>query len=285
MTPLVPALAGMALVGGVLLLVAGLRPVVVDAAPRPGRGVGARLRRLRRRTVIVAAVSAGAGLVVAVATGWLIALVVFPLGALGLPALLGDTGEARTIGRLEALAEWTRNLAGVLRVGAGLEGALADTLRSTPAAIRPEVSRLVARVRARWDVPEALRAFAAEFDDVTGDLVAATLILASRKRADGLAQILSGLAESVAAEVAARRRLEADRAKPRQTARIVTLITVVTLAVLVMSGQALEPYRSPLGQLILAGLLGVYVGLLVVMRRMSTPKPIPRFIAETGGAS
>ena len=40
------------------------------------------------------------------------------------------------------------------------------------------------------------------------DLVAATLILAAQKRADGLAQILSGLAESVSAEVAARRHLE-----------------------------------------------------------------------------
>ncbi len=85
-----------------------------------------------------------------------------------------------------------------------------------------EVHRLVARLRARWVTEDALRAFADELDDSTGDLVAANLILGARRRGAGLASVLEGLAESVAADVRARRQVEADRAKPRATARWVT---------------------------------------------------------------
>ena len=224
--------------------------------------------------------AAAAGVFVALLSGWVIAIVLFPLAAVGLPVVLGTSDESHTIERLEGLAEWTRNLAGVITVGVGLEGALVATLRTAPDIIRPEVATLVSRIRSRWNTGEALRAFADEFDDSTGDLVAATLILAAQKRADGLSQILSGLAESVSAEVAARRHLEADRSKPRQTARIVTLITVVCLVGMAATGQYLEPYRSPMGQVVLSVLLALYVLGLVVMRRMARVKPLPRLLTS-----
>ena len=75
-----------------------------------------------------------------------------------------------------------------------------------------------------------MRAFADELDDPTGDLVAANLILGARRRGAGVASVLEALAESVAADVRARREIEADRAKPRSTARWVTIITVGPLA-------------------------------------------------------
>ena len=108
-----------------------------------------------------------------------------------------------------------------------------------------------ARLRARWATEEALRAFADELDDATGDLVAANLILGARRRGAGLASVLEGLAESVAADVRARRQVEADRAKPRATARWVTLISVSVLVVLALSGDYVEPYGTPLGQVLL----------------------------------
>ena len=183
------------------------------------------------------------------------------------------------------MEEWTRSLAGVLTVGVGLEQALIATLRSTPTAIRPEVSRLVARLRARWSTEDALRAFADELDDATGDLVAANLILGARRRGAGLASILESLAESVAADVRARRQIEADRAKPRATARWVTIITVSVLAVLALTGSYIEPYGTPLGQALLALLLTLYVLTLVWMRRMATGATLPRFIGTPAGAS
>ena len=145
-----------------------------------------------------------------------------PIAVIGLPILLVAPPAATQIARLEAMEEWTRSLSGVLTVGIGLEQALVATLRSTPAPIAAEVQRLVARLRARWDTEKALRAFADELDDATGDLIAANLILGARRRGAGLASVLEGLAESVAADVRARRQVEADRAKPRATARWVT---------------------------------------------------------------
>jgi tight adherence protein B len=193
--------------------------------------------------------------------------------------LLSAPPAAARVGRLEAMEEWTRSLSGVLSVGVGLEQALMATVRSTPDPIRPEVTRLVARLRARWSTEDALRTFAEELDDATGDLVAANLILGARRRGAGLASVLEGLAESVAADVRARREIEADRAKPRTTARLVTLITIGVLAVLALTGSYIDPYRSPLGQLILVVLLAAYVATLVWMRRMAAGAPLPRFLA------
>jgi len=278
MNPLVPAIVGVLAVGGVMGLVAGLRRVPIATGAPARLGVLSRLVRVPRRILISGVVGVAGGVAVALLSGWVIAIVVFPLAAVGLPMLLGASDEAHTIERLEGLAEWTRNLSGVITVGVGLEGALVATLRTAPDVIRPEVATLVSRIRSRWNTQEALRAFADDFHDSTGDLVAATLILAAQKRADGLSQILSGLAESVAAEVAARRHLEADRSKPRQTARIVTLITLVCLLIMATTGHYLDPYRSPIGQVVLSVLLALYVGGLVIMRRMARVKPLPRLL-------
>ena len=202
-----------------------------------------------------------------------------PIAVIGLPILLSAPPAATQIARLEAMEEWTRSLSGVLTVGIGLEQALVATLRSTPAPIADEVQRLVTRLRARWDTEKALRAFADELDDATGDLIAANLILGARRRGAGLASVLEGLAESVGADVRARRQVEADRAKPRATARWVTVISASVLVVLALSGTYVEPYRTPVGQVLLVLLLSAYVATLIWMRRMAAGKPLPRFLA------
>jgi Flp pilus assembly protein TadB len=248
---LVPALAGALLVGGLIALFVGLRPApVIDRPSRARRTI-----ELSLQTRILLLSGAAAGVVAFLVTGWMLALIAVPVAFVGLPALLSSSSATARIKRLEAMEEWTRSLAGVLTVGVGLEQALVATLRSTPAAIAPEVTRLVARLRARWVTEGALRAFADELDDATGDLVAANLILGARRRGAGLASVLEGLAESVAADVRARRQVEADRAKPRATARWVTLISVGVLVILALSGTYVEPYQSPLGQVVLVALL------------------------------
>ncbi|MGD9961794.1 type II secretion system F family protein [Nocardioides sp.] len=226
----------------------------------------------------------GAGVVAWLVTGWVLALVVVPTACVGLPTLLSSSSAAVRIERLEAMEEWTRSLAGVLTVGVGLEQALVATLRSTPAPIAPEVTRLVARLRSRWVTEDALRAFADELDDATGDLVAANLILGARRRGAGLASVLEGLAEAVAADVRSRRQVEADRAKPRATARWVTLISVGVLVVLAISGSYVEPYRTPLGQAILIVLLSAYVATLIWMRQMAVGRNLPRILSTRGAA-
>lgn len=282
MIVLIPALAGALVVAGLIGVVLGLRPT--DAPPRrPGPK---RVRSMSRRTRLLLLTGFGTGMVAWLLTGWALAVAIVPAAFVGLPMLLSSSSAALQIERLEAMEEWTRSLSGVLTVGVGLEQALVATLRSTPAAIAPEVTRLVARLRARWVTEDALRAFADELDDATGDLVAANLILGSRRRGAGLASVLEGLAESVAADVRSRRQVEADRAKPRATARWVTLISTGVLVVLAVSGTYVAPYRSPLGQVILVGLLSAYVATLIWMKQMAVGRSLPRFLAPVrGGAS
>ncbi len=281
MIVLIPALAGALVVAGMIGLFIGLRPSEhVDRPPRPLRAP-----RLSKETLRLLLAGVVAGVLAFAITGWVVTLVATPVAFVGLPVLLSSSSAQQRIVRLEAMEEWTRTLAGVLTVGVGLEQALVTSLRSTPAAINPEVTRLVSRLRARWKTEDALRAFADELDDATGDLVAANLILGAQRRGAGLASVLEGLAESVAADVRARRQIEADRAKPRATARWVTLISVGVLVVLAISGTYVEPYRSPVGQVILVLLLAAYVATLVWMKRMAIGRPMPRFLAAADGVA
>jgi tight adherence protein B len=279
MTALVPALGG-------ALIVAGLIGVVVGLIPQPVRTAAPRRRPMIRRFVVSRRTGAlllgglGVGVVVALLSGWLLAVLLVPVAVAGLPVLLSAGGAQERIGRLEALEEWVRSLSGVLTVGVGLEQALIATVRSVPDPIRGEVGRLAARLRARWSTEAALRAFADDLDDATGDLIVANLILGARRRGSGLASVLESLAESVGADVRARRQIEADRAKPRTTARWVTIITVVVLVALGLTGQYVAPYRTGPGQLVLGVLLAAYAGVLVWMRQMAAGRPLPRFLGE-----
>lgn len=283
MSPLVPALAGALVVAGLIGIVASLRPttapvrrpVVPDAVRRWWFRVPAASR-------VWALAGIGVGLAGYLVSGWLLALLVPPLAAVGLPVLLGPPPDVARIDRLEAMAEWTRNLAGVLVAGIGLEQALMATQKAAPVAIRPETTQLVGRLRGRWQTEDALRAFADDLDDATGDMIAAYLILGARRRGPGLAAVLTALAESVADDVTARREIEADRAKPRGALRLTTLVTAGTLALFAATG-VLAPYGTPAGQVILAVLLGIYVAALMWMRKLSASPAIPRFLNEDSG--
>lgn len=277
MTALLASVAAALILTGLLLGVLGLRRTA-PPPPRPSRGRAGRAPRLSRRSRLLLLAGLVAGFAVALLTGWVVAVVVLPAAAAGIPALLNAPAANRKISRLDAMEEWTRSLAGVLTVGVGLEQALIATLRSTPDAIRPEVGALTARLRARWTTTAAVRAFADDLDDATGDLIAATLLLGAQRRGAGLASVLEGLAESVAADVRARRAVEADRAKPRTTARWITIITLVVLIGLALNGNYIAPYGTALGQAILLCLLAAYALVLVWMQRMSRGDEAPRFI-------
>lgn len=277
--PVLAAVIGMVIAAGILLIAIGLTPAP-EHPPRPRRAPSWR-RVWDRRGTTAFSVAAGllGGVLAAAVTGWVIAIPLGPMAALGLPPLLTKGGSV-SVARLDAMAEWTRNLSGVLAVGVGLEQAVFATLRSCPQPIRAEVEGLATRLRARWDTETALRAFADDLDDATGDLIAAALILGARRRGSGLGSILEGLAESVAAEVRMRRQIEADRAKPRTTARAVTVVMLAVLGVLATSSDYMAPYASPVGQVILGLLLAVFAAALLWMRRAAEGKPPPRFLGK-----
>ncbi|HEY8722150.1 type II secretion system F family protein [Pengzhenrongella sp.] len=223
--------------------------------------------------------AAGGGLIAWAVSGWPAVGLVVAIMVVGLPVLLGTAkAVARAIDRVEGVEEWTRRLSDLLVTGIGLEQAITDSQRSCPAVIRSEVNALATRLSSRWPTETALRAFAEDLDDASGDLVACALILASRRRGPGLSGVLSSVADFVADDVAARRKIEAERAKPRATARAVTFITLGVVAVGSFNSDYLAPYATPLGQLVLAALTCAFVGCLVWMRSLTVTPPEPRFL-------
>lgn len=284
-TALLGALAGLLVATGVVIFAAGLQPAPVKAEPRPRRRTWGRGTESGTWDRWRWAVAGTAGMLAWLVSSWPSAALIVAATILGLPVLLSTSRVAsRGIARIEAVEEWTRRLSDILVVGVGLEQAITTSLRSVPEAIRPEVTALAARLSARWSTETALRAFADDLGDATGDLVVASLILGHRRRGPGLARALTAVADSVAEEVAMRRRVEADRAKPRATARAVTLITLGVVGLGALNRTYLAPYGTPLGQLVLLGIAGIFIGALAWMRTLTLTAAQPRLLSSPEGA-
>lgn len=277
------ALLGLALTLGAALIYLGLQPRTEhDTDHDPGRDPLARLKaagvRLSRRELITLAVATLAGLVIAILTGWVVALMALPIAAIMLPRITSSTNNKSETDLLEAMEEWTRALSGVLHASTGLTEALVLTRRSAPEAIRPQVDLLVTRLQARQPAQQALRAFADDLNHPTGDLIASALLVGARQSGAGLTQILSGLATAVAAEVRVRRQIEAERAGPRTTARILILISVPGLAAFLLLTPYGQAYGDPFGQAVLSVILLLFFADLFWLHWITVPKPETRFL-------
>ncbi|MFD6299710.1 type II secretion system F family protein [Streptomyces sp. NPDC060235] len=285
MTLLLALLCGMTLVAGLVGVVAG---VVGTTAPRraplrqrwQARRAGAAPSedvRLRRRTLW--AVAGVVFVVVWLVSGNFVGGLLLGAGVVGVPWLISPAQLARDrIGQLEGLSEWTQRLAGLLRLGMGLEQAMITSRQGAPEELTGQVINLSDRLRLGWRPQEALRAFANELGDVTADKVVAALILSVNDRGPGLAQALEDLAGTVREEVAKKRAIEADRAKPRTTVRWMTIITVGVVVAGFFVPSYTRPYSTLLGQLVLAFLTAGFVGVLALMRQLGDFRRIPRFL-------
>lgn len=279
------ALIGLATTLGMLLVILGAVPQAPEEDSSTGRDRFARLKEaglsLTRREQVVLAATTLAGLVIAILTGWVVALFALPVAGLMVPRMLGDSRANQRIAQLEALEEWTRTLSSVLHASTGMTEALTLTLRSTPRQIKPQVELLVTRLQARRPITEALRQFADDLDDPTGDLIASTLLLGATQSGAGLTRTLNGLATAVAAEVSVRRQIEADRAGPRTQAKLLIMIAVPGMAAFLAFTPYGHAYSDPLGQAILAVILTMFFACLFWMHWMTVPKPEPRFLVAT----
>ncbi|WP_043495866.1 type II secretion system F family protein [Streptomyces viridosporus] len=285
MTMLLAFLSGMAVMGGLIGVVAG---IVGTTAPRRAplwqrwRALGGGPEqsadvRMRRRALAAAAVVVFAG--VWLASGNFVGGVLLGAAVIGVPWLITPAQVAAgRIGQLEALSEWTQRLAGLLRLGMGLEQAMITSRKGAPDALAEQITGLSDRLRLGWRPEEALRAFADELDDVTADKVTAALILSVNDRGPGLAQALEDLAGTVREEVAKKRGIEADRAKPRTTVRWMTFITVGVVVAGFFVPSYTAPYSTLLGQLVLGFLTAGFVATLALMRQLGAFRRIPRFL-------
>lgn len=290
MTAGMAAIAGLLLVGGVVGVVAGATRSWTPNRRRRYAGVGAHWAQLthrppgaagRRRDLVLTG-SLLAGLVVAVLTGWLVAIVVAPLLALGLPYLLTIPG-ARDIQLLEALDRWVRGLAATLSTGRSVTDSIRVSRRTAPPIIADEVAMLTSRLDNRWETRQALQRFADELDSADADPVVAALMLAADRGAVGASTTLRELAESIQDQLKGRRLIETERSKPYVVVRQVTVITMITLVgVFALSPGFFAAYRTPIGQVVLSVLIVCYIASLILLRRRAKQPPRDRILIKTG---
>ncbi|MDR3069253.1 MAG: type II secretion system F family protein [Cellulomonas sp.] len=275
--------AAVALAGiGATLLVAGARRVPErPTRPRQDLVALAGLRRGGRlhsqRWVLV--VSSAVGLVAGATTGRWFLVLVLPVAAVGLPALLRSDGTDPA-GTLSDLESWLRGLAGTLRGGSGLEQALRASRGSVPPSLAPSVARLVSRLDTGTSLPDALRLWADEHAAYTTDLVASCLILEAGRRSGRLATALEDLADTVAEAATNTRQVEADRSTPRWEVRAMTVLSLVLVGALMMFSQIAKFYTTPAGQLVAVVLIAAFAGCLIWMRSVAQGRPTPRFLDE-----
>ncbi|AEV86779.1 type II secretion system protein [Actinoplanes sp. SE50] len=288
MPPLMFALLAAAGVAGIMLIVAG----AVGTRPAPARPDG-RLQRARRywrganlsrrdrltRQIILVAAAAITVLV------WL--LVKIPLLALlaglivlGVRWLFGaGAGEQRAIAQLEALESWTRRLSDVVRTGLGLGEAILVSTRDAPQALAEDLQLLAAHLRGGVTIVTALDRLADRLSDATSDEVIVALRLHATDRGQRLSDILDELTASVAREITVRREVWASRADPRLTTKIMTCLGIGTYVLLVTNPTYIRPYATLMGQAVIAVCTGVFLALLIWIRKLSTTRKAPRLLS------
>ncbi|MGC4894519.1 type II secretion system F family protein [Micromonospora sp. DT31] len=284
---LIALVSGATCVAGLVLAVVALFGTRRPSGATPGGAGG--LRRLwtdggagradrrRRRVLLGGAVVAGAAAFLF--TGLPVVGLLVALAVPGVPWLFAVGGaEQRAIARVEAVGEWTRRLKDISATGQGLQQAIIGTISTAPEEIEEEVRTLAARLQAGWSARTALLAFADELADPVADQVVAALILHLTDRGERLGDVLGSIAGAASAEVATRREVEAKRTQPRFAVRFLTGMTLATLAYGLVNSDYIRPYRTPVGQLVMAVLGAAFVGLLIWVRSMSQPPRPARFL-------
>ncbi|MEU1900946.1 type II secretion protein F [Nocardiopsis dassonvillei] len=269
-----------------VLLGAGLWLALASLAASSGNSRTSRVPQWRallfgqqRPLRLVAAIVGG--LLVWFVTGWPVAGVLAAAGCWWGPAVLGpDRGHEKQVAGVEAVAAWTEMLRDLMAGAAGLHQAVAATVPIAPEPVREPVARLAERLRAGQPTQGALRAFADEVDNPTADLVAAALTTAATRHATDLGTLLGTLAEAAREQAAMLVRVAASRARLRTSTRIIVGTTVGMAALLMaFNPEYLEPFNGFLGQVILAGIGGLWAGALVWLSRMSRFDLGPRVLA------
>lgn len=290
MTAVIAAAAGLLVVSGVLAVLAGLQRSWSAPARERSRSWFHLWERLssrppgprgRRRDLLLGG-SVLVGLLVALISGWVIAIAVVPALVLGLTYLL-VLPKPRDVEVLENLDRWVRALAAALTTGKSITDAIRISRRTAPPLLAEELDVLVGRLNNRWDTREALLKFADAHDSPDVDAVVAALILAARRGTAGASVTLHALADSLQDQLRGRRLIETERSKPYIVVRQVTVITLATMAVVfVFNPEFFAPYRTPIGQAILSVLIVAYVASLVLMRRKARQQGRERILVGAG---
>lgn len=269
------ALIGVAFATGAVLAVAAWNGWDLPSlSARRRRVIAVERDRILKTLAVVA--------VVGLLTRWPVAAAAAGVLTWMWPRLFGGTAESRAqLARLEAVATWAESLRDTIAAAIGLEQAIIATADVAPAAIGPELNRLVGRLRSHVPLPRALALFAEEFQDASVDLVVAALIMNSQLRGSGLVGTLTALAGTARSELEMRTRVEEGRKNLRRSARLIMGVTLVFAgAITLLSRNYLAPYDTAVGQVVLLLVVGGFVGGFAWIRSLSRVQTPARMLAS-----
>ncbi|NDZ77590.1 type II secretion system protein [Streptomyces sp. SID10853] len=272
---------GIAAGGGLALLILAIR----GFEPKPGHVQAERGERARELVQFIGrrgSIAVGVGLVVLLLTRWTVAGVAAGLLVFFWDRLFGGAAQEKAaMRRVEALAGWTESLRDTIAGAVGLEQAIPASARAAAPALRPHLDALVDRLRARMPLPEALQYLADEINDASADIIVAALILNAKLRGPGLRQVLGALSKSAREEIDMRHRVMAQRSSTRRSVQIVVVVSVAfVLGLAVFNRDFVSPYGSPMGQLVLAGVCGLFALGFWWLRKLSVIETPERFLVR-----
>ena len=275
--PFLAVLAGALAGGGVFLLVIAIRGLPPST---PSKRLTRFEEQLRVLFSIRGAIAVLAGVIVLVATRWVVAGIGTTLLVLAWRGLGGAAGERAAMARLEALATWTESLRDTIAGAVGLEQAIPASLRAAAPSLQEPLARLVDRMHTRMPMADALRRFADDLNDPGADLIIAALIINARLRGPGLRDLLGALSDSVREELDMRRKVNAERRSTRRSVQIVVAVSVgLALALGIFDHSYVSAYDSALGQIVLVIVAALYAVSFLWLRRLARFETPDRLLA------
>lgn len=212
-------------------------------------------------------------------TGWPVHGILAGAAILGLPYVLNPgTAATQRIERLEALGQWLNHLAGVHQAGISLPQTIRASAKAAPTPIAPNVRALADRLRSGMEAEDAFALFADELADGVSDHVVLLFQSHAVYKGPGLSDALEALAVTIHQQAADARDIEADRAKVRNSSRMVSMVICVVVVGCMLNDAWSGWYQSPLGQIVLAVLGGLFAYTLRWLRKIARTQPDPRLI-------
>ncbi|MBI4933160.1 MAG: hypothetical protein HY828_04735 [Actinobacteria bacterium] len=218
------------------------------------------------------AVSIAAGFITLLLTRWVL-LAVFVGGLVLLwGRLLHDDRAAEERARVEGIAKWLEDLRDTLRGSSmGAEEALEHVAARPPNAIAGPLRHFVHRRRQGYRTEDALADLADDLAHPTSDaaIAALCLVVGGSTSAGRLYGTVQALAAAARDEVTARERIDRTRAIYQTSMKRLVVIGALLVAYLRFAGgDLLDPYDTPVGQVVLFIPLAMWLGCVLWLRSL-----------------
>lgn len=218
------------------------------------------------------AVAAASGVLVLLATKWLMLAVLVAAMVVSWRRLVYDERAEVDRRRVEGIAKWLEDVRDTLRGSAvAAEEALEQAAARPPVAIAEPLQRYLHHRRQGFRTEDALADLAADLAHPTADaaVAAITLVIGGSTGAGRLYGTVNSLAVAARHEVAARERIDRTRAVYRSSMKRLVVIGALLVAYLrFAAGGLLDPYGTAIGQVVLLFPLGMWLGCVLWLRSL-----------------